>query len=83
MMHRRQFLGAASAATASGLLGGLSLSGLAAGEDYRALVVVYLNGGNDGHNTLIPTDGAYTDYQASRANLAWQSSRWRAYQRVA
>ena len=70
MMHRRQFLGAASAATASGLLGGLSLSGLAAGEDYRALVVVYLNGGNDGHNTLIPTDGAYTDYQASRANLA-------------
>ena len=56
--------------TASGLLGGMSLPGLAYGEDYRALVVVYLNGGNDGNNTLIPTDGAYADYQASRANLA-------------
>lgn len=69
-MHRRHFLGAAGAATASGLLGGLALPGLAAGEDYRALVVVYLNGGNDGNNVLVPTDAAYNDYQTSRANLA-------------
>ena len=70
MMQRRHFMSAASALTASGLLGGLSLPGLAAGDDYRAVVVVYLNGGNDGNNVLVPTDGAYSDYQTSRANLA-------------
>lgn len=69
-MHRRHFLGAAGAVTASSLLGGASLPGLAAGEDYRALVVVYLNGGNDGNNVIVPTDGGYGDYQTSRANLA-------------
>lgn len=37
---------------------------------YRALVVVFLDGGNDGHNCLVPTDGAYGDYQRSRSNLA-------------
>lgn len=70
MIHRRHFLGAAGAATAGGLLGGLSLPVLSAGEDYRALVVVYLNGGNDGNNLIVPTDGAYGDYQTARANLA-------------
>lgn len=70
MISRRQFLGAAGSLSAASLLGGASIPGLAAGEDYRALVVVYLNGGNDGNNVLVPTDGAYTDYQTSRANLA-------------
>jgi uncharacterized protein (DUF1501 family) len=70
MMQRRHFLGAAGAATAGGLLGGLSLPGLAAGEDYKALVIVYLNGGSDGNNMLVPTDAAYTDYMNARANLA-------------
>ncbi len=69
-MQRRHFLGAAGAATATGLLGGVSLPGLAAGEDYKALVIVYLNGGSDGNNMLVPTDGAYTDYMNARANLA-------------
>jgi hypothetical protein len=69
-MQRRHFLGAAGAATASGLLGGVSLPGLAAGDDYTALVIVYLNGGSDGNNMLVPTDAAYTDYMNARANLA-------------
>eukprot|EP01031_Cornospumella_fuschlensis_P008090 gene8090-9984_t len=74
MMHRRQILGAAGAA-ATGLLGGLALPRLAtAADDYRALVVIALNGGNDGNNCLVPTDGAYTDYQSSRANLALPKS---------
>lgn len=74
MMHRRHFLGAAGA-TAASLLGGLALPRLAtASEDYRALVVVSLNGGNDGNNCLVPTDGAYGDYQVSRANLALPKS---------
>jgi uncharacterized protein (DUF1501 family) len=69
-MQRRRVLGAAGLTSLAGLMGGLSLPGAAAGEDYRALVVIYLNGGNDGNNTLVPTDGAYGDYQTSRANLA-------------
>ena len=29
-----------------------------------------MGGGNDGHNTLVPTDGAYNDYSNSRSILA-------------
>jgi len=66
-MRRRTLLGAAAAAsTLAGLAGG---SGAAA-DEYRALVVVYLNGGNDGNNVLVPTDGAYGDYQTGRQGLA-------------
>ena len=70
MIRRRSLLGAAGGLGAAGLLGALPGAIEAAGEDYRALVVVYLNGGNDGHNTLVPTDGLYGDYQAARQNLA-------------
>jgi uncharacterized protein (DUF1501 family) len=70
-LSRRDFLGAASAATAAAAgLGAMSWPGRAAGEDYRALLVLYLNGGNDGNNTLIPLDAGYSDYQAARQNLA-------------
>ena len=70
-MNRRTFLGAGTlAAGVGGGLGALSWPGLAAADDYRALVVLYLNGGNDGNNTLVPTDGAYADYQLARQNLA-------------
>ena len=55
---------------AASLLGSLSLPGSAAASDYRALVCVYLNGGNDGNNTLIPLDGAYGDYANARPDLA-------------
>ena len=75
-MKRRTFLAAASShpgtasLAAAGLLGGLSVPSSAAAGDYKALVVVFLNGGNDGHNTLIPTDGAYQDYARARKDLA-------------
>jgi uncharacterized protein (DUF1501 family) len=38
--------------------------------DYKALVIVFLNGGNDGNNVLVPTDSAYLDYANIRGNLA-------------
>ncbi len=72
-MKRRFFVRAGLALPAlgaGGLLGALSLPGAAAGSDYRALVCVFLNGGNDGNNTLIPRDGAYGDYSAARPDLA-------------
>ena len=70
MMRRRELLRILGLAGGAGLLGASSDPGNAAGEDYRALVVLNLFGGNDGHNCLVPTDGAYTDYQAARTNLA-------------
>lgn len=74
MRHRRHFLRFAGAAPLAGLLGA-SLFGeagpaRAASGDYRALVVVFLNGGNDGLNSLVPTDGAHADYSAARPELA-------------
>ena len=33
-------------------------------------MVVFLSGGCDGHNVLVPTDAMYSDYQTARANLA-------------
>lgn len=75
-MKRRSFLSVLGSAPlgaslgGAGLLGTLSLPGSAAAADYRALVVVFLAGGNDGHNTLVPTDGAYLDYQRARPDLA-------------
>lgn len=47
---------------------------VAAGADssgYKALVCVYLYGGNDGFNWIVPlTQAGYSTYAASRANLA-------------
>lgn len=74
-MDRRHFLRLSGVAPTLGLLGGASvLSSLgqanAATDDYRALICLYLGGGNDGNNTLIPTDGAYSDYSKARPDLA-------------
>lgn len=39
--------------------------------DYRALVCVFLFGGNDGHNTIVPQSGAQLDrYKTIRGRLA-------------
>ncbi|WP_342117034.1 DUF1501 domain-containing protein [Pseudoduganella sp. OTU4001] len=67
MMNRRHFLRVAGAAPILALSGG---AGLAAASDYRAVICLFLGGGNDGHNSLVPTDGAYDDYYASRPGLA-------------
>jgi uncharacterized protein (DUF1501 family) len=69
---RRQFLRGSAQA---GLAGALSSLGLltalpaqAAVDDYKALVCVYLFGGNDGNNMLVPLDGPrYGKYAALRS----------------
>lgn len=46
-------------------------SAAAGASDYKALVCVYLLGGNDQSNTVVPCEGsAYTDYQAARPAIA-------------
>ena len=74
---RRDFLRLAccSAATAS-IVGGLSKFGLVSAmaqgsSDYKALVCIFLFGGNDANNLIVPIDTAgYTNYQTIRSNLA-------------
>jgi uncharacterized protein (DUF1501 family) len=64
--------------SALGSLGAMSkfgeMTALAAGSsNYQALVCVFLGGGNDGHNTVIPITTAqqnYSLYQAGRQGLA-------------
>ncbi len=76
--HRRLFLGRGAAlSTAFGTLGAGGLGNLmlatqaARASDYKALVCVFLYGGNDGLNTIVPTDDTrYAQYAAVRAGLA-------------
>ncbi len=81
---RRQFLRTASLASMSGLsvspfiLGLNSVAAMAqstGATDYRALVCVFLQGGNDGHGTVIATDPdsftAFTQARSGAPGLAY------------
>jgi uncharacterized protein (DUF1501 family) len=70
---RRRFLASAlslGGATAIPTLAGLAASANAvARSDYKALVCVFLTGGNDAHNTVLATDDAsWQQYQRYRAS---------------
>src|SRR5471032_3225250 len=44
-------------------------------SDYKALVCLFLQGGNDANNLIIPTDTAsYAAYMKARSNLALPSA---------
>ena len=73
-LQRRHFVQRAAALTALGLGARLNLIDLVASAeaqtvtDYKALVCVFLFGGNDGNNTIVPYDAAgYAQYAAVRA----------------
>ncbi len=75
---RRQFLrDTVRSITAVGAAGAMArfgeMNALAAGSGYQALVCVFLAGGNDGHNTVIPITTAqqnYNQYHQNRGGLA-------------
>src|SRR5580692_5886386 len=84
---RRQFLRTASYASMAGisaspfLLGLNSMAAMAqsnASSDYKALVCVFLQGGNDGHGTVIATDpdsfAAFTQARSGAPGLAYPQS---------
>lgn len=48
-----------------GMINALAQAQTAAATDYRALVCIFLFGGNDGNNMIVPYDG-YTDYSKVR-----------------
>jgi len=86
---RRQFMKTASYAAAAGVtaspllhsmraLAAMTSHAAAAPTDYRAIVCVYLQGGNDGHGTLIATDSdsfaAFTQARSGAEGLAYPIS---------
>lgn len=81
-LSRRRFLGQASCAGISSipvlntllnlqLTQGMANASVPAAGEYRALVCLFLSGGNDSFNMLVPREtSAYAAYQSSRSNLA-------------
>jgi uncharacterized protein (DUF1501 family) len=77
-MHRRAFLKRAGAVSALGAGAPLALNLAAAGEaaaftatDYKAIVCVFLFGGNDHGNTVVPYDATnYALYEKIRGQVA-------------
>jgi uncharacterized protein (DUF1501 family) len=74
---RRQFLRKSCCTLASvgmwGAMGRLGMmSALAAPtcSDYKALVCIFLFGGNDANNVIVPTDSRYAQYASARGNQA-------------
>ncbi len=75
--HTRRDLLRLACCSAAGatLVGGLSKFGLMSAfaqgsTDYKALVCVFMFGGNDGNNVLVPIDSRYAAYQQARSLLA-------------
>lgn len=82
-VSRRRFLGQASCSAIGStsllsslinlrLTGSLAAADTGEGEDYKALVCVFLAGGNDSFNMLAPVDSSqgYPEYLAARAEVA-------------
>ncbi len=72
-IFRRRFLQSTGALTASGLMGSLGSWGVegarAAGSDFKALVGVFLFGGNDSNNMVLATDDTrWGDYAKVRGD---------------
>lgn len=66
---RRRFLRDASALLGAASLAPATLAQTASG--YKALVCIFMLGGNDGHNTVVPlSSAAYNAYRAIRGGLA-------------
>ncbi|WP_461538807.1 DUF1501 domain-containing protein [Spongorhabdus nitratireducens] len=73
-ISRRRFMkGSACAATAlmASPLTGLKSAHAAESDDYKALVCIFLKGGNDAYNMVVPAGGAaYEQYSQLRPGLA-------------
>lgn len=78
-LSRRNFIRSCCAAVGStGLLSAMAqlrlmgaVAGDSAGDDYKALVCLFLNGGNDANNLVVPYDtSGYANYAAARTSLA-------------
>ncbi len=70
-ISRRNFIQLGASAGMLMGLGRFQWAQAATGPDYKALVCLFMLGGNDGHNTVVPLNGAqYYAYVAARSALA-------------
>ena len=70
-ISRRDFLQLTASVGMLAALGEFKLSNAAPVQDYKALVCIFMQGGNDGHNVVVPLSGAqYNAYTAARGGLA-------------
>jgi uncharacterized protein (DUF1501 family) len=74
-ISRRELLRVVAGSTAVAAMGQLGLSSaLADTSSYRAMVGVFLFGGNDAWNMVVPTDGRFATYATQRGSVALQQS---------
>ncbi|MGE4178217.1 MAG: DUF1501 domain-containing protein [Limisphaerales bacterium] len=70
-ISRRQLLGGLGGTALFARLGRINALAQGAPPDYKALVCIFLTGGNDGHNTVVPlTQAQFNAYRAARGSLA-------------
>lgn len=70
-LNRRRWIGGLGSAALLSRLGHLSALAQSGAPDYRALVCIFLTGGNDGHNMVVPlSQDAFDAYRAARGGLA-------------
>ncbi len=81
-VSRRAFLKRGSALIAAGIntplalnLAAISEASAATATDYKAIVCIFMYGGNDNYNTLVPYDNAsFNTYRSLRPRLAYTQS---------
>lgn len=72
---RRRFLMATATAGGFGCLARITASAQTTGTGFKALVCIFLTGGNDGNNLIVPLgSSAYQAYAAARGALALSQS---------
>lgn len=70
-ISRRQWLQRLGGAALVAGMGRANALAQQAPPDYKALVCIFMAGGNDGHNTVVPlTQSEYNIYKAARGSLA-------------
>jgi len=70
-VSRRQWIQTLGGTALIAGLGRMNLLAQTTPPDYKALVCVFLSGGNDGHNTVVPlTQAEFNAYRAARGSLA-------------
>lgn len=70
-LSRRQLLRGLGGTALLARLGRINALAQGTPPDYKALVCVFLTGGNDGHNTVVPlTQSAFNAYKAARGTLS-------------
>lgn len=71
VISRRQWLAQLGGAALVSRLGRINALAQGAPPDYKALVCVFLSGGNDGHNTVVPlTQAQFNAYRTARGSVA-------------